>query len=157
MRLSLIAAAGAVVLASAACSHAPGMPGDGGGGDGPGRGPGMRGGDGPGYGMGPGMMEGPGAGGYEGLQLTEQQRAQMGEIRNELRRKQSALMNAMHAQGPHMHDAYRADGTLDEEAARKAYDAMAAVRRQMFENSLEARRRIDALLTPEQRERLRRP
>lgn len=44
------------------------------------------------------------------------------------------------------------DGPFDEQAARQSHDAM---RKQMFENALEARKRIDGVLTPRQREQLR--
>jgi len=44
---------------------------------------------------------------------------------------------------------------LDEGDARKAYETMAETRKAMFEKQLEARKRIDALLTDEQRAQLR--
>jgi len=47
-------------------------------------------------------------------------------------------------------------GKFDEQAARKAYDTMEKTHRQMFENSLDAQKRIDALLTPQQRQQLER-
>jgi Spy/CpxP family protein refolding chaperone len=126
-------------------------------------GPGMMGGGyGPGHGMGRGMTMGPGMmgpgmmGGY-GMpsDLTPEQRTRMAEIQQELRRQQSGVMQSMHStmgsgEGPAV------GGAFDEQAARKNYDAAAALHKQMFENSLEARKRIDALLTPQQREQLRR-
>lgn len=141
-----------------------GMMGDAGPG-GYGMGPGMMGGDGAGpgygsggYGMGPGMMGayGPGMGpgmmgGYGpeiyGPDFTDEQRTKIAEIQNEFGRKQWALMEKMRAVG-----GTPGDGKYDEQAARKAYDAMADLRKQMFENSLEARKRMDGLLTPKQRE-----
>lgn len=128
----------------------PGMMG--GYGPGYGMGPGMMGGYGPGYGMGPGMMGGFGA--LYGLDLTEEQRTKITEIRREVFGKQWELMGKMHQQGGPMEQAY-ASGKFDEKAARKTFDAMTAVRKQMFENSLQAHKRIDALLTPQQREQLR--
>lgn len=135
-----------------------------------GMGPGMMWGDGPGYGMGPGMMGGYGPGygrgygmgrgmwgygGYlEGLNLSEEQRTKISEIQHEQFGKHWALMGAMHQQGGPMQEAY-ASGKFDEKAARKAFDAMSDLRKQMFEASLQAQKRIDALLTPEQREQLR--
>jgi Spy/CpxP family protein refolding chaperone len=47
-------------------------------------------------------------------------------------------------------------GPLDEAAARKAFQAMSETRQAMFELQLEARKKIDAVLTPEQREQLQR-
>jgi Spy/CpxP family protein refolding chaperone len=43
---------------------------------------------------------------------------------------------------------------VPEQAARKAYDASAALHKQMFENHLEAQKRIDSVLTPQQREQV---
>lgn len=93
--------------------------------------------------------------GVEGLDLTDEQRAKIAEIRRELSRKQGALMGQMHASGAHPREGYR-DGQYDEMAVRKRYEAMAGLRQQMFENRLEARKRMDSVLTPQQREQLNR-
>jgi Spy/CpxP family protein refolding chaperone len=126
-----------------------------------GMGPGMMGGYGPGYGMGPGMMGsygmdpgmmwGYGPGGYYGIpDLTSEQRKQLAEIQDEYRRKQWALMESMHG-------IEWGEGSLDDEkAVRKAFDDMAALRKQMFENALDVRKRMDGVLTTKQREELRR-
>ena len=118
------------------------------GGYGYGMGPGMMGGY--GYGMGPGMMGGYGPGAY-GPGFTDEQRTKLAEIQNELGRKQWALMEKMRALA-----GAPADGRYDEQAERKAYEATADLRKQMFENSLEAHKRMDSLLTPQQREQLNR-
>jgi Spy/CpxP family protein refolding chaperone len=143
----------------------PGMMG--GYGPGYGMGPGMMGGYGPGYGMGPGMMGGYGMGpgmmggwgrggwGLEGLGLSDEQRSKISDIQRDLSRLQWDLMRSMHEQDWHMGDAWR-DGGIDEKAARKAFDAMTEMHRKMFDATLEARKRVDALLTPQQREQLRR-
>ena len=122
-------------------------------------GPGMMGG---GMMGGPGMMGYQGAGtagdchsGYAALNLTDEQRAKLGDIRRDLWRKQQQLMTRMHDQDFHMHDIYAAG--VDEARARKAFDAMTAAHKEMFEVSLEARKRIDAVLTEEQRKQLQRP
>ena len=122
-----------------------------------GMGPGMMGG----YGMGPGMMGGygmgmmePGYGAYYGLDLSNDQRAKIATVQEEFARKRWSLMDRMHEAGWRMNEVYR-DGKLDEQAARKAYDAMAEARKQMFDAWLEAQKRTDAVLTPEQREKLR--
>jgi len=138
-----------------------------------GMGPGMMGGNGGGgYGMGPGMMGGgfgPGGGGMgpgmmwggyggealAGLNLTPEQRKQIADIQEETRKAAWQLMGSMHEQDYHMNGMFGA-GPFDEAAARKAYDAMAASHKAMFELSLGARKRIDAVLTPDQREQLRR-
>jgi Spy/CpxP family protein refolding chaperone len=149
-----------LLLSVTACSQPGPAPGPGPGMmGGYGMGPGMMGGGyGPGYGMGHGMMMGPGMmGGYGGMppDLSPEQRTQLAEIQQEYRRKQWGVMQSMHslmgsAEGP------APGGAFDEQAARKNYDAVAALRKQMFENSLEARKRMDALLTPQQREQMRR-
>jgi Spy/CpxP family protein refolding chaperone len=136
-------------------------------GPGYGMGPGMMGGYG-GYGIGPGMMYGyggPGSGtgpgyGYRGgygsrgwgagLNLTEEQRGKIGKIQQDLRSKQWDLMGKMQ-------DEYsrRADAP-DEAAASKADDQIASLQQQMFNNAADARKQMDAVLTKEQRQQLRR-
>ena len=123
--------------------HGPGMMGGGYGG-----GPGM----GDGYGMGPGMMWGYSP---DIPNLSNEQRAKIGDIQKEFRRKQWDLMEKMHDSQWNAGNPYR-DGKFDEQAARKRYDVMAALHKQMFENSLEERKRIDSVLTPQQREQMQR-
>jgi Spy/CpxP family protein refolding chaperone len=134
------------VLASSALAQPYGM------------GPGMMGGWGPGYGMGPGMMGGGGWGrggwGLDALDLSAEQRAKIAEIRRDVSRRHWDLMRSVHEQDWHMGDAWR-DGAFDEKEARKAFEAMNEAHRKMFEASIEARKRIDAVLTPQQREQLR--
>ena len=132
----------------------PGMMG--GYGPGYGMGPGMMGGYGPGYGMGPGMMGGYGGyGGYRGygVDLSPEQRAKIADIQQELGRKQWGLMEKMHEEGGPMYQAF-GSGAFDEKAARKAYETMAEAQKQMFEASLQMRKKLDAVLTPEQREQM---
>jgi Spy/CpxP family protein refolding chaperone len=165
MKRTLIGAAvaGAVLLAGTAFSqgYGPGYgmgPGMMGGGYGPGYGMGQGmgpemmggGGYGPGQGMGPGMMGGGYGPGYAALNLTDEQRKKIDAIQEEVWSKQGELMGRMHAQSYRMHDF----GKADDAAARKAFDEMAAAHKQMFETRLEARKRIDAVLTPEQRKQL---
>jgi Spy/CpxP family protein refolding chaperone len=124
------------------------------GGPGYGMGPGMMYGYGPGYGMGPGMMygygRGYGAGTGAGLNLTDEQRTKIAKIQQDLRSKQWDLMGKMH-------DAYaqRADAT-DDAAAGKADDQITQLQQQMVSNAAAARKQMDAVLTKEQREQLRR-
>lgn len=142
-------------------------------------GPGIMGG----YGMGPDMMGGYGGfgnfggygygnfGGYRGPgmtgafgsagciaggpELTPEQGEKMSAIQNEFSQRQWALMQKMQEQAWR---SARGDpgAKFDEQAARKSYEAMAEVRKQMFESSLEMQKRFDALLTPQQREQMRR-
>jgi len=135
-------------------------------GGGYGMGPGMMGGDGHGMmrgyghgmmgGAGPGMMEGCGQGGWGPNipDLTNDQRSKIAAIQKEFRQKQWALMEKMH-ENAESGNFYRG-GKFDEQAARKAYDATTNLHKQMFENSLEAQKRMDAVLTTQQREQLQR-
>lgn len=166
MKRKVLAATAAMLTLSVAACTQPYGPGYGmgpGGGYGPGHGMGQGmmggGGYGPGYGMGPGMM----GGGYGGMMgggyayvpdLTPEQRTKLSEIQQEFAKSHWALMSAMHSQdGPmaQMHGR----GATDEKAARQAYDAMAAMHKQMFESSLEMRKRMDAVLTEDQLEQMR--
>lgn len=114
------------------------------GGYGPGAyGPGM------GMGMGPGMM-----GGWGGLpaNLSAEQRTKIAEIQRDLRKRQWPLMQEMHE----LMWTDAEQGALDEQAQRRQFERHAALQKQMFEGMLDARKRIDAVLTPQQREELRR-
>jgi Spy/CpxP family protein refolding chaperone len=91
--------------------------------------------------------------GMAGLDLTAEQRTKIAEIRTESNRMQAALMAQMRGSGAPPHEGYR-DGQFDEQAARKRHEAMAGLRQQMAENTLEARKRVDSVLTPQQREQL---
>ena len=158
MKRELLAVTTAALLGTAAAAFSqpygmgPGMMGGYGPGYGMGAGmmgPGMMGG----YGMGPGMMGGFGPGFGYGMDLSDEQRAKMSEIQQELAQKHWELMGRMHQQGGPMSQAF-GPGPIDEKAARKAYESMADAQKQMFELSLQARKRIDAVLTPEQREQM---
>ena len=128
-----------------------------GGGWGPGYGPGMMGGGwGPGYGggYGPGMMGGWGRGGGIGWlpDLSREQREKIAGIQRDYASKQWPLMQQMHS----LMWASGAPGTgADDQAERQNYDAVAALRKQMFDNRLAERKEIDAVLTPQQRDELR--
>ena len=178
MKANTIALAAAMLLGTAGCSQSqeprwgpgngpgpyggPGMMYGAPGGYGPGGyGPGMMYGGRGGYGGGPGMYGGgPGMyGGGPGMMgggrwgwlpdLSAEQRSQVAQAEGEFLRKQWPLMQRMHSL------AWEGDGA-DDTAARRNYDEMAALQKQMFENHLELRKRIDALLTPAQRDALRR-
>jgi Spy/CpxP family protein refolding chaperone len=170
MKRNLIAAATAAAMFMApAWAHGPGMaggemmmgpgmmgPGMMGGYGQQGMGPGMMGPGmmGPGM-MGPGMMGGPMMGSNPALNLSDEQRAKISTIQRDVAREQWNLMGKMHEQQYHMHDLLES-GKPDDAAARKAYDEMSTAHKQMFQNMLEGRKRIDAVLTDEQRKQLRR-
>ena len=135
----------------------PGMMG--GYGPGSGMGPGMMGGYGPGPGMGPGMMggygAGPGAGrGLWALDLNESQRTEIAKIQDENRRRHWELMGRMHDEMSRMRDAF-SGGKRDRAAIAAALDRMHELRKQRVEQALDGAERIEKLLTPEQREQLR--
>lgn len=118
-------------------------------------GPGMMGGMGA-YGMGPQMMWGNGApGDYWGLDLTAEQRKKIAEIQDETTKAHWQLMGTMHQQDFHMNGMF-GPGEFDEAEARKSFQAMTEARKAMFELHLQARKRIEAVLTKEQREMLHR-
>jgi len=149
-------AAGLLVAGLAAAQPhgmGPGMMGGYDYGAGYGMGPGFMAGPG-GYGMGPGMMGGGGRGGaYAGLDLTADQRQKIADIQRATEKAQWQLMGTMHEQGYAMHGSGAA-GALDEAAARKSFDAMTETRKAMFELQLDTRKKIDAVLTPQQREQI---
>jgi Spy/CpxP family protein refolding chaperone len=124
-------------------------------GGGYGMGPGMMGGYGRGYGygMGPGGCGGYG-GGWGALKLSDEQRTKIDKILEDSARQRWELMGKMHEQGWKMRELY-ASGKADDAALKQAYDTMSAMRKSMFENNLETRKKIDAVLTKEQREQLR--
>lgn len=140
--------------------YGPGEEGGGpgwGGGYGPGMmggyGPGMMGGYGPGMmgGYGQGMMGrgagwGPYGGGIQGLSAEQQQK--IAAIEQAFREKQWQLMQGMQTQ---MWQNWNQPGEVDDQTARKQFEAREAVRKQMFENRLALRSQIEAVLTPEQR------
>jgi Spy/CpxP family protein refolding chaperone len=121
-----------------------------------GRGMGMMGG----WGMGRGMMDGMGMMGFGlaaigRLDLTDSQRRQLRKIDDELRRKNWGVMGKMQDEMSRMRDVMWAD-KRDRAAMLAANKRMSELRQQMFENMLDAVDKAEALLTPPQREQLRR-
>ena len=105
--------------------------------------------------MGPGMM-GRGWGNYwYGLDLSADQQARLSAVQQELSQRHWDLMGKMHQQFFRMQNLYR-DGKFDEQAARKNFEAMNALHKDMFESWLQAQKQIDSILTREQREQLQR-
>jgi Spy/CpxP family protein refolding chaperone len=144
----------------------PGMMGGYGGGYG--MGPGMMGGYGSGYGMGPGMMGGGygGMGGYGMgpgmmggwapgyLDLTEEQQAKVAKIQDETRKKHWELAGKINDEQARLRELYAAPKT-DEAAISKTYKNIGQLQQQMYESSVDAQKRMDAILTPDQREKMR--
>jgi len=144
---------------------------------GPGPGPGMMGGSGPGsQGYGPGMMGGygPGGPGYGpgmmgggmmgpgigralwSLDLTDTQRKEILQAQDELRKKNWELAGKMQDEMAKLRDAYWGAAKPDRSAISAAYKRIGELRQQRVENSLDAAERVEKVLTPEQRQQLKR-
>lgn len=113
-----------------------------------GMGPGMMGGYGPGYGMGPGA-----SGSYQGLELSADQRAKIAKIQQDLRTKHWALMGKMMDARFKLQELYDTDKP-DATAIDQQYKEVDNLRRQMIDQSIEARNQINGVLTDKQREKL---
>ena len=132
----------------------PGMMGPGyGPGYGYGMGPGMMGGFGPDYGMGSGTMFGYGT--RSDLNLSAEQRSKIAKIQNDVRRKHWEIMGKMQDEQAQMNEQYESD-QRDDAALSKSYRKMSELRQQMFDLSLSAQKQIDAVLTKEQRDKMKR-
>ena len=154
---------GAMIVATTALADPP----QGGYGPGYGMGPGMMGSYGQGYGVGPGMMGGygpdygmvPGVmGGYgtgADLNLSAEQRSKIAKIQNDVRRKHWEIMGKMQDEQALMNEQYYSD-QRDDAALSKSYRKMSDLRQQMFDLSLSAQKQIDAVLTKEQRDKMKR-
>ena len=105
-----------------------------------------------GYSMGPGMMGGYGWG--NSLNLSDDQRTKINRIQDETRKTQWTLMGAMMDQQARLRDLYESP-KQDTAAIDKAYKAIGKLRQQMYDNGVDAQKRLDAVLTKEQQEKLR--
>lgn len=121
-----------------------------------GRGGGMR-----GYGMGPGMMGGWGMGpGFAGgaalssLDLSDTQRKQVLSIQDQVRKSNWDLMGKMQDEMAKQRDAFLDPEKRDRAAITAANKRMFELRQQMLDNSLDAAEKIEKILTPQQREQL---
>ncbi|AJX42257.1 LTXXQ motif family protein [Burkholderia mallei] len=116
-----------------------------------------------GYGMGPGMMRGDGMGpgmmmGFggwpSGLDLTSEQRAKINRIQDDTRKAHWALMGDMMDQQAKLRDLYDApkrDGAAIDETSR----AIGSLRQKMIDASVDARKKMEAVLTSKQLDKLR--
>ncbi len=128
----------------------PGMMGGSGG---YGMGPGMMGGYG-GYGMGPGMMGMMGPYWGSGLDLSPEQQTRINKIQDDTRKAHWALMGEMMNQQARLRDLNQAP-KRDEAAIDRAYKDFGKLQQQMYDSSVEAQKRMEAVLTKEQQEKLR--
>ena len=156
LKIFMVGAVAAVALTGTAMAQPQGM------------GPGMMGGHGGGYGMGQGMMGGGYAMGsgmgssmmfgctndaYAGLELTPEQQKTIAGIHEQTSKTMWQHMGTMHGQGNHMQGMF-GSGPVDEAAARKSFQTMSETQKAMFELQLDTRKKIDAILTKDQREKL---
>jgi Spy/CpxP family protein refolding chaperone len=158
------------MLAAGLLAMGSGLAQDQGRGPGYGPGPGFGPGQGPGQGYGPGMMGGSGRGGpgmmggYGGgygpgpgaaiSGLTDEQRDKLAVIREQHRQKNWGTMGQVQAEQFKLRQMYSAD-KLDSAAILEQQKKVDDLRRQMLKSRLEARKEIEAVLTPEQRKQLR--
>jgi Spy/CpxP family protein refolding chaperone len=115
-------------------------------GGGYGMGQGMMGG-----GMGPGMMGGGYGMGPRGLpDLTADQRAKIAKIRDETRRKNwTGQMMDEQARLGDLYDAPKQDS----DAITNSYKKVSELQRRIYESSADAHKRMEAVLTQEQKEK----
>lgn len=160
---ALAAAVGGTLTASAQ------MPGAGSRAGGQGYGPGMMGGAygngmmgggggmmGPGSGMmggGWGMM-GFGGGWEDALGLSDDQKTKINRIQDESRHERWALMGNMMDQQAKLRDLYEAP-KRDSAAIDETYKSIGDLRQKMYDSSVSARKRMEAVLTSKQLEKLR--
>lgn len=166
---SLLLAAAMALGASAACAQQPqATPAGPGWGMGPGMmgGYGSRGEYGPGYhrgrgmmmggygrGMGMGMM-GVGVGALAGLDLSDSQRKQVLAIEDEVRKANWATMGVMHDEMAKLRNMSVLGETRDRASITASNKRMFELRQQMLDRSLDAADKIEKILTPQQREQL---
>ncbi|QID19844.1 periplasmic heavy metal sensor [Nitrogeniibacter mangrovi] len=135
--------------------YGPGMMGGYGPGMMGGYGPGMMGGYGPGMmgGYGPGMMGGYGPGmmgGYYGPALSADQRKAINAIQDDVRKQHWSMMGAMMDEQAKLRDLYQS-GKPDQAAIAEAYKHIGEIQRAMFQSMIEARQKIDAVLSGKQK------
>jgi len=103
--------------------------------------------------MGPGMMGGRMAL-FDALDLTDEQQAKINKIQDETRKSHWALMGEIMDQQAELRDLY-ASPKQDSAAIDKAYKKLGQLQQKMYEISVEAQKRIEANLTKEQQEKIR--
>lgn len=104
-------------------------------------------------GGGMGMMHG-GMGALYALDLNEDQQNKVMQIQNEVGKKHWDLMGKMNDEHGKLHSMMMAD-KRDPAAVGQQMEKVFDLRRQMMESSIDAQNRIDAVLTAEQRTKLR--
>jgi Spy/CpxP family protein refolding chaperone len=85
-----------------------------------------------------------------GLKLTGDQRNKVTEIERDLKRRQWKLIGAIRELRWKQHDAFKA-AELDVGTVRRNYEEMSALRKEMFDLAVDGRKRVESVLTREQR------
>jgi Spy/CpxP family protein refolding chaperone len=98
-------------------------------------------------------MQGNTDGAWSNLKLSADQRKKIADIRSISSKAMWQLMGTMHEQDGHMQGMH-SPGAVDEAAARKSFQTMTETRQAMFDLQLDTRKKIDGVLTKEQREQL---
>ena len=93
--------------------------------------------------------------GAPGLNLTDEQRAKAGKIRDASRKKMWGSMGGMLDASSKLRELLSAS-TRDRAAISAAYKQVAEVRQQMFEVGLDTQEEFERILTGDQRKQLRR-
>ena len=106
------------------------------------------------HGHGPGMMRGRGERMARALGLSEDQRAQVGRIMEDTRRKNWDVLGQIQAERFKLREMFRGD-KVDPNAAVEQKRKIDDLKRQVMGARLEARNQVLALLTSEQREKAR--
>ena len=119
-------------------------------GSGHGMGPGMMGG----HGGGPGLMRGRWERMARALGLSEDQRAKVGRIMEDTRRKNWDVLGQIQGERFKLREMLRGD-KVDPNAAVEQKRKIDDLKRQVMGARLDARNQVLALLTPEQREKAR--
>jgi Spy/CpxP family protein refolding chaperone len=84
------------------------------------------------------------------LKLSAEQRHKLTEIERDLKRKQWKLSGAIRELRWKQQDALKA-AEVDVEAVRRNYEERSVLRKEMFEHAVDARKRVESILTKEQR------
>lgn len=135
-------------------SSAAERPGEmGGHGPGHGMGPGMMGGYGPGYGMAPGMTGHHG--GLHGLNLSDEQRAKLGNVHDDVHKKNWELSGRI-MEASRKLERLQASEKRDRNAIASAYKEVSDLRFARLQARLDAQDAVEGALTQEQRQQLRR-
>ena len=104
-------------------------------------------------GDGPGMM-GFGGGWVDALGLSDEQRTKINRIQDDTRRSHWSLMGSMMDQQAKLRDLYEAP-KRDTAAIDETYKSIGDLRQKMIDSSNDARKRMEAVLTSKQLDKLR--